>query len=166
VSETGQQIRIELTAASANDPSAGLFAAGIGGTCVLRGDFDMQVDYALATWPPGNGVRVGLATSYGIVQRTADPGVPEKYLVSFGTFVTGITPTSDSNGALRLRREGSTLSGYVRSGSDWVLLASASVSTGDVGYALQAWSHDYLFGDSDVAVTFDNFRVSEGARIC
>ena len=166
VSETGHQIRIDLPAASSENPGDGIFAAGVGGTCPLRGDFDLQVDYSLPVWPPANGVRVGLATSYGNVERTSDPRYPDNYLVDFQGAVRGFTLTSDLSGTLRMQRQGSTLSGYYRSGNDWILLASAQTSDGDIGYAIQAWSHDVLFADRDVTVTFDNFRISQGVRIC
>ena len=34
------------------------------------------------------------------------------------------------------------------------------VTTAPVGFAVQAWSHDALFGDQDVRVAFSDFRAS------
>jgi Ca2+-binding RTX toxin-like protein len=167
LAETGHQIQIDLPATSTDDPAQGIFAVGIAGNCAIRGDFDMQVEYALPVWPPGNGVRIALAAAFGNVERQTDPGAGSGvYLVSAPGIVRGLTPTSDLSGALRLRREGSTLFGYYRSGDQWVLLASWMTTADDASYGLQAWSHDVLFADMDVRVTFDNFRITQGQRIC
>jgi len=151
---------------------------------LLRGDFDIQVDFSLLDWPSveqlgtGNGVRMGLAVGEGenwwSVQRegygslTFDfPGYPrEVYACDFAGSVQGITPTDDMSGKLRLVRSGNTLTGYYFSLGSWVIVASGWVTTGDVSFTPTAWSHDYAFMDNNVLLAFDNFIVNSGLLIC
>lgn len=92
-----------------------------GSICQLSGDFDMQVDFDLLTWTPGNGVRVGLGTPLATMERTSFNagdgfGTQEVYVVDLrgggGNLV--ITPGSigDTPGKLRLGRTGNTVTGY------------------------------------------------------
>jgi len=97
---------------------------------VVAGDFDVQVDFALLSWPVLNShnVRLGVM-DFGIVVTPT----------GFGSGVGVIGPASSLSrarwscptdlhisprphaGRLRLIRTGSTLSGYVHDGNAWVL---------------------------------------------
>lgn len=116
--------------------------------CKLRGDFDVQVDYALLAWPFANGVRVGLSAadlgSPGAVERTSFstytnfdfPGEPrEVYLTHLSDGVNGITETGDVAGKLRLVRTGNQLTGYAFTSGEWVPIHTAATSTADTAIA-------------------------------
>src|SRR5512143_3043075 len=60
VSEINQRLEFTLPADSAGDD----FAAWYDSVCQLRGDYDIQVDYELLTWPLASGARIGLTDSH------------------------------------------------------------------------------------------------------
>jgi hypothetical protein len=141
----------------------------------LRGDFDIQVDYELLTWPIQNGVRISLNTSQGNIERASFgssppdyPGGPEVYLTDFAGLVKGITSTSDSSGKLRLERAGDTLTGFYFDNGVWRTVGSNSVSTytEDTYFYLGSWSHDPVFADQEVKLAFDNLIINEGELVC
>ena len=174
VAESHGRLEISLPEDSAGDP----FSAGYKSVCRIRGDFDVQVDYQLLEWPSENGVRVGLAAAapeagrIGLVERISFgrsefSGSPrEAYLVHHGASVAGVVPTSDMSGTLRLLRSGSSVTGYYLSFGEWILLGSDSVPTDDATISLKAWSHDSVFGDLPVQMSFDNLVVNHGQVIC
>ena len=45
---------------------------------------------------------------------------------------------------------------------DWVQIADLSGTTEPIAIEIVAWSHNYAFGEADVLVAFDNFRVNSG----
>ncbi len=126
IAETNQRLEINIASYSADDPSLGAFFAGYSSVCNIRGDFDIQVDYNLLTWPYANGVRVGLGAirnnvgnpppdTFGTVERTSFgysndfPGYPrEVYLTDFSDGWI-VTETTDQSGKLRLMRSGNIL---------------------------------------------------------
>jgi hypothetical protein len=159
------------------DSQGDSFVAGYQGHYVARGDFDIQIDYALPTWPVGSGVRVGLtATSLdrtstvNVVRIGVGASEPEGPADVYATHlldgVFGVTPTEDRSGRLRLVRESDVYSGYYLDGEtdEWVLLHSGPGPEGDVFFGFSAWSHDPYFGDEAAQVTFDNYRL-EADRI-
>ena len=99
VAEANQQLEIVIPGTS----SGADFGVKLVTNCLLRGDFDVQVDYRLFTWPFGNGVRMGLgiAEQYVAEQHGVErisfgqddyPGWPrESYLTDFPDGVYGIT---------------------------------------------------------------------------
>lgn len=182
LAESNGQLEIYFPSFSEGDA----FGAGYISECKLNGDFDIQVDYNLLSWPNGNGVRIGLAAfdpdnvnpMYGpasyVVERTSF-GIPyndfngwprEVYLTDFNTSVSGIAETSDTAGTLRLVRTGSDVTGFHGSGSTWVPVQSGAITTGDLKISISAWSHDYVFIDQEVKLAFDNFTVNKGALVC
>jgi hypothetical protein len=169
LAEVNQQLQIEFPGSS----SGVAFGGGLVSNFLLRGDFDVQVDYRLLTWPFSNGVRLALATEdeYG-VERTsfgsqADyPHLPrEVYLTHFLDGATGFAATSDVTGTLRLVRIGATESGYYYSSGDWVLIHTGPGPTADVAIQVHAWSHDYAFMDQDVLAAWDNLVVNWGELV-
>jgi outer membrane protein assembly factor BamB len=174
VTETNQRLEITLPADSSGDN----FSAGYSGTHVLRGDFDIQVDYQLLTWPENNGVRMGLwierAPSTCTVERasygTSDGFTAgDHYTTNFDDSIL-ISATGDTDGKLRLVRTGSLFEGYYRNetSGDWVLsqrFQGGSSSAGEATFMLKAWSHDYAFADDLVVVAFDNFVINKGTVV-
>jgi hypothetical protein len=166
LAEVNQQLEIRLPATS----SGTAFGGGLVSNFLLCGDFDVQVDYRLLTWPFSNGVRVALAVEeeYG-VERTSFgsqsdyPDLPrEVYLTDFLDGATGFTATKDITGTLRLVRTGATETGYYYGSGGWVLIHTGSGSTGNVAIRMHAWSHDYAFMDWDVLAAWDNLVVNSG----
>lgn len=149
------------------------FVAGYEGLPTARGDFDVQIDYALPLWPGSSGVRVGLSAnsvdrqtivnveriSFGEGEFTEEPS--EVYLAHLFDGIQGITATDDRSGKLRLTREGAIYSAFYwdNAADGWVLLHAGSGPEGDVFFGFSAWSHDPIFGDEPVRVTIDNFRL-------
>ena len=124
--------------------------------CQLAADFDLQVDYALTTWPARNGVRFGLAAGPDAVERTTNPvNTDNTYATDFsGTIVQDAT--TNKSGRLRLARVGTTVTGYYRSNGTWVSIASATAAATSVTFAIQAWTDSNTFNRQDVRVNLKN----------
>ena len=160
-----QNNRVELTV-----PAAPSFrGATLQPTCILRGDFEVQVNYQLLSWPSNSGVRVGLGMhpGFGLVERVGADFFPDKevYLTHFVTDgVQGLIQTSDQSGKLRLTRVDDVLSGYYFTGGSWALIHSTGVFPGDdFRFSLAVW-HD---GSSTGATAaFDDVVVSGQGFVC
>jgi hypothetical protein len=139
----------------------------------LRGDFDMQVEFSLPLWPPRNGVRVGLITAeIGNVERDSwgrnDAGAAgDRYATNFRSSGLSYTSASDLTGKLRLVRAGKRIMGYRwdNASGQWVLLRSAAAPTTDTQFSIGIWSHDPVFADQNVLVTFSNFIINQGTLV-
>jgi WD40 repeat protein len=168
VAQTHGDLEVAIPADAQNDATRAVFGAGLNSACTLEGDFDLRVDYALLDWPPRNGVRVGLvAGNEAITERVSDiAGLDDKYLLGIGAASYGVTPTTDRTGALRIARRGDLITSYVLANGSWAALAYAPATSPEVGFAIQAWSHDALFGHQDVRVAFSNFRASAHSIDC
>jgi formylglycine-generating enzyme required for sulfatase activity len=158
--------------------------AGVSSVHMLLGDFDIQVDYTLLSWPFSNGVRLGLGAyavnGFATVERTSlgpsgsdFPGYPrEVYTTNSGYYggsanVRGLMETHDQTGKLRLERTGSKITGYYYdAGSGWVEVASYDDTnigtTSAVCFGLHIWSSDVYFSPQgeDIKVALDNVEVS------
>jgi len=169
LAEVNQQLEIALPGTS----SGADFGARLVSEFVLRGDFDLQVDFRLLDWPFSNGVRLALAIvgEYGLERTSfgsqADyPSWPrEVYLTDFADGVHGITATEDVTGTLRLVRTGATQTGYHASAGQWVAIHTGPAPSGDVAIQVHAWSHDYAFRDWNVLAAVDNLAVTSGEVI-
>ncbi len=144
----------------------------------LSGDFDIQVNYRLVQWPKGSGIRVGLGTTSGTVERKSwgkeGKTGAEDYGTNIGTAAVmdfwldnavQLTPAKGRSGALRLVRKGDQETGYYSAGGKWVEIGSGTVTRDDVRFALLAWGHDERFTNKKVAVAFDNFVVNAGTVV-
>jgi tetratricopeptide (TPR) repeat protein len=142
---------------SANGGIAGAYIS----TFALRGDFTLDIDYTLKTWPADSGVRLGLDVWPSVCMIRAGTGdMGEIYSFSAGPFVN--VPTSDKQGCLRLVRSGGTLLGYYRSsaGGPWILAGSRSGDPAflqDFQVSVQSWTDSSSFGRRPVAITLGNF---------
>ncbi len=181
VKQRGGQLEVVLPSDSRDDPKLGLFRAGAIGRKMLKGNFDIQVDYRLHWWPYMNGARVGLVTSWGDIERTSRGNAADASGYGFEVYATnigpptstpfwiaganGISQSKDRTGTLRLVRIGDKMTGYYWGGDGWKELGSNTVTTTEVQFGVLAWSHDYAFHQRMVKVYFDNFRVSSGTLV-
>lgn len=161
---SGGRLRVAL----ASNAAGGYFDGGLLPAFTLSGDFDVQVDYYLDSWPSHNGVRVGFilgdalfgATVHRVSAGPGDGFIPESYYSGAGAQLARVA-TNDQTGSLRMSRSGSTLSGYVLTAgsAQWTLLNTMTFIPDSIPFSLVAWSHDSVFGDARVDVSFDNLRV-------
>jgi len=164
------EVNQELQFTMASDSSGTEFGARLVSLFLLRGDFDIQVDFSLLEWPHYNGVRtaIGLTHSlyddYGVERSSlsaSEPlGAQEVYAADFGPLV--LVPTQDLTGKLRLVRSGDTQTGYYYDAGEWISILTDFAPTADIAIQLHAWSHDYAFQHHDVRAAFDNFTVMTG----
>jgi hypothetical protein len=169
IEEANQQLEVTIPGSSSGQD----FGVKLASNFQLRGDFDVQVDFRLLTWPFANGVRMGLGIDQGSIAfhpgverisfgQNDYPGEPrEAYLTDFPDGVHGITATGDMIGSLRLVRAGSTQTGYYSGPSGWVAIHTGPAPTDDVGIKIAAWSA-YQFMGWDVFSAFDNLIVNSG----
>lgn len=170
--EVNQQLEVVIPGSSSGVD----FGVKLASNFLFHGDFDVQVDFRLLTWPFGNGVRMGLGIDQeGLlphpgVERVSFgqddyPGWPrEVYLTDFPDGVHGITGTSDVAGTLRLVRSGDTQTGYYGSAGGWVAIHTGPAPTADVAIKVATWS-GYQFMHWDVHAAFDNLVVSSGSLV-
>jgi Tol biopolymer transport system component len=158
--------RVELTLAADAAPSAGPFggiSVRYGFQCLLTGDFDAQVDYQLLDWPAASGATFQLHSFFedGTVARQSQVwGESYSGFVPPGSF--GVTPTTDTNGTLRLVRAGSDLKGYYKSGSSWIEVVSGTANHSPAVLTIELASYGE-FAHELVRVGFDNFRLDGAA---
>ena len=172
LSEGDQTLQLFFPSTSFDNGQGG-FSAGLTSACKLKGDFDVQVDFNLLTWPSANGVRVGLGASAGAVERTSfgtsvdfSGQQREVYLTHFSDGVQGYFSTTDLSGKLRLTRTGSSITGYRYTGGAWVAVHTGTSDTADSRFSISAWSHDYAFTNQDVNLAFDNVIINKGQLVC
>ncbi len=173
LAEAHQQLEMVIPGTSAGTD----FGCKLASNFLLRGDFDIQVDFRLFTWPYGNGVRTALGMDEpGVPQHPGVerisfgqndyPGWPrEAYLTDFPDGVHGITATQDATGTLRLVRSGDTQTGYYYGPRGWVAIHTGPAPTADTAIKIAAWSA-YQFMHWDVYAAFDNLVVNSGELIC
>jgi len=169
IAETDHQLEVAMPGNSSGVD----FGVKLASRFLLRGDFDVQVDFRLFTWPYANGVRMGLGMdTQGLlphpgVERISFgqndyPGAPrEAYLTDFPDGVYGITETGDVTGRLRLVRSGATQTGYYYDAGGWVAIHTGPAPTTDVAVKVATWS-GYQFMHWDVTAAYDNFVVNRG----
>lgn len=171
IAEVNQELEVAIPGGSYGTDFGGKLQSNF----LFRGDFDVQVDFRLLTWPFGNGVRAALGMDHGFlfppgVERISFgqndyPGAPrEAYLTDLDGNVCGITATSDMTGALKLVRSGSSQTGYRGSPGGWVPICTGPVPVGDVRLQVSAFSA-YQFMGWDVLMAFDNFVVNSGELV-
>jgi uncharacterized repeat protein (TIGR01451 family) len=162
-----QNHRLEITVPS------GFLGQGWGlrSRCSLEGDFDVQVDFAILDWPPGNlyVLRLGahdLGPETGIVRVSTPSDSVYALLLDPSGVPAFSASTTDQSGSLRLVRSGSTLSGYYRQGDAWVLLGSGATSENPDSARLNIDSSSETPGAPPGRIAFDNFKVNAGNVVC
>ena len=175
---TEEGVVVNITSNPVDNPEAEPEPAfGAGGYCtyLLKGDFDIRMDYELTTWPKESGVRVGLSVEVpGVPHKIMNvervgwgssewPHLPfrEVYLVNFGDQICGITSTDDLSGTLRICRQAEMLIGYHQTPEGWHELYRAEWSPEDVHVWFSTWSHEHLFGGKEVGVLMRTVEIVE-----
>lgn len=168
VAEQNQMLEFTMTAGA----SGGEFGARLTSIFLLRGDFDIQIDFGLLEWPYYNGVRMAIAITdalyddYGVERSSlsgSEPlGAQEVYVADFTSGPIQLVPTQDFSGRLRLVRSGPTQTGYYYGSSGWIPILTGPAPTEDMAIQLHAWSHDYAFQHQVVRSALDNFIVMLG----
>lgn len=168
----GERLVVTIPANS----TGGTIGAGRTSKCKLRGDFDLQVTYEVLDYPPSNGVKIGIrAEDLGSVERVSlgdprydFPNSPrEVYLTNFLDGIQGFAETHDSTAVLRLKREGTMVSGYVSRDGTWQLVHTGAATTAvDVPVTILAWSEDSAFSHREVRIAFSSFKISQGQFTC
>lgn len=140
----------------------------IGTRCKAHGDFDAQAGFKLDQWPGANGVWVSLMASNleGMNTHRTDA-----YGEVYGTYIPpsggASVPASGDRGTLRLRREGSMVTGSYRHDGDWVTIFRAPGATGDTSLALSVFNLSYApFAGRATTVTYDSFALTGDALVC
>ncbi|MDH4053456.1 MAG: hypothetical protein OEU93_17960, partial [Rubrivivax sp.] len=163
------KMNMVVAANAAGDP----FVGRLDSLCLLRGDFDLSVEYNFPAFQQGSGVRTGLVVpGAGHIERTSgsshDVGLGgEIYYGAIGGTSLEAVPTGDITGKLRLARVGSAMSAYYSGGKStaWKLLGTGKVALDDLPFQLQVWSHDPFFDDRKVTVQFDNVTLNSGKLV-
>lgn len=183
IAVVNQRLEIALSASSLDDPTRGLFGAGLVSGCQLQGGFDMQVGFQLLVWPTSSGVRTGLGSLFQLygtgaaysnhyaVERDSfashnDYPNGESYVTDLLDAVQGFVPTNDTMGMLRITRSGGTANAYYLNSGSWALVHSGPITTTDVGFGFAIWSHNYAFAHQPVKVAFENFTLNSGQLLC
>lgn len=160
VAEANGRLEITIPADTVDDVFAALYLKYI-----MNGDFDQQVDFDLLTWPAGNGVSIGLGSSFlfNVYRKSYSPaegGPKEEYLISCLGGTLNNIPTTDTSGKLRLTRTGTRMEGFYWQNNDWQLIASFDnpIFEGEMEVEIDA-SAAYLTGQT-VMVGLDNYQVT------
>jgi hypothetical protein len=171
VATANGRLEVSVRATAANGPPGGWIGAHIGTNCRLLGDFDVQVDYDLLTWPATNGVGAFMNTYYGpapnweSITRESLPWA-EAYEARIAAFSSSVL-TQDLRGTMRLTRSGGVLTASARTPStDWQTVATRAAVTEPAVITVGAASNDSIFAHRDVKVAFDNFSVNSGRLSC
>lgn len=151
--------RLELTKGS------GTGGAGIVTTCFVTGDFDVQVDYQVLSWPRRNLHSLLLRALDLSISLSRNSSGNEFYLLSWA-FSPTLANTADISGRLRLVRAGSTLAGHY-SGPDgrWHQVGSVQASTARTRMSLEIGSSD-VSALGGVRGAFDNFVANLATPTC
>lgn len=123
---------------------------------LLRGDYDIQLDFVLLN---------GTQFSNGGVWMEAFDGIGCGNCELYGTgysFGNWRATTTDSAGKLRLVRVNRTTTGYYCRGAEWISLGSQPTVTGDVTVRFGYSNRDSLLVGSPLSIALDNFVVNEG----
>jgi DNA-binding SARP family transcriptional activator len=139
----------------------------LGTQCKFAGDFDARVDYALLEWPAGANIDVGINAIYAqaAVMRDNSSQSGDHYS-SWVASSNGAVQLADASGSLRVVRSKGVETTYFWHLGSWRKLAS-SPAAGAVVVALVAMSDGQnAFGQREVKVAFDNFRVSGVSPDC
>ena len=148
------------------------FNAALSTRCRAHGNFDARISFELSAWPAYDGVDVGLMAYdgwnlVGFVYRVfASWGdtYGAYYPLSNGTVV----PASGSRGAIRLVRQGATMTSYYWGGSQWVPIFAGEVPVSDVSLNPTVFngSDATHFGQDWALIQFDDFHLTAEAITC
>jgi hypothetical protein len=148
---------LQLTATSA---AAAGFHDGILTRCQAQGDFDARMTFTLPVWPADDAVSLALnAPNLGNTFIEDAPGGDRYGLFVQPTSITTL-PTTDTQGQLRLTRNGNVTSAYKRtSGSlPWTLIARFTGQTSDTWLGVAIFN-EQGFGGLPVKAKINSFQL-------
>jgi hypothetical protein len=159
--------RLEITILTG---SSGRSQADIYCKLPLKGDFDIQVDFTLISWPAGSGVGAGFFGVIGEVDRRSFMGPPEWggvqecYLArTSDTGTESRSNTSDVSGKLRYTRVGNTFEAFYWKNNDWQLIESVTEPQigAETDYAvIGVFCPQVQLMDREAKVAFDNIIIT------
>jgi hypothetical protein len=163
LSEGGGHVTFDISA-SAGDG----FIAGMGTSCVARGDFDARLSFDLVAWPLVDGVDLSLqaqGTPFNAYRASAS------WFDSYGAYlppVGDVVPTSDITGSLRLARVGSTWTAYYLSQHRWVPIISGEGPLDDLGMTIAVFNIPgaTVFGGNRAVIEVTDFTLKADGIVC
>jgi hypothetical protein len=159
----GGGLQVDFAAGAQPVDQNGMWAGYIS-TFSLQGDFVIQMNYTLNTWPPDpNGVRLAitLAPWVGMERESTFYTSGNAYcLQTYG----GLTyvPTTALSGMLQMARVGGTLTGsyWDPISASWVVVGSASGYSQDFSVYAVSWTDTATFGHQAVEVTLNDLEIT------
>jgi hypothetical protein len=150
--------------------TTGVAYQGLQNKCTVTGDFDVQVDFTLASWTPQNFNTVRLAAMdlpgpFGIAGVYRNSYNNENYQLRTEAGVVAEVSTTDSGGKLRLKRTGSIIEGFYWDGAQFIRIGSSEGSSESTRFLIDFTAPSDT-SPSGLEVTFDNFRINAGAFAC
>ena len=172
MAEQNGHLQFEFSPGSAPGPPDGTFGGHVGTECKFPADFDARVNFALTTWPLGNGISATLDVFLGPTNigwsswRRSSPQWGEQYGSYTGTSTS--VSLDDTSGTLRLARRHGTITAYFLHDGHWDALTvghSTLRATIAVG---AAWDPNGggPFDGQPVVVDFDHFAVTGTSPNC
>ena len=151
-------LEITLPSDSTIDPS-GKYGYYLYTKFGLTGDYDVQVDFNLLTWPSENGA-AGIFTYNCEVSRRKFG--TEVYCAHFSSGAEFRVNTSDTTGALRLKKTGTTLRAFYRHGAEWKLIGSSTDPQfgQENGISIGSFNFPDPNARKNLKVAFDNLRIT------
>jgi hypothetical protein len=126
----------------------------------VAGDFDVQVDFNLLTWPTLNGSAQISANNCEVSRRNFGNEVYEAWLNGEEFRVN----TSDMTGTLRMKKTGTTIQAFYLGPSGWQLFGSSTNSQFAQATSIFIGSLNYpnpgASPTKDIKVAFDNLRIT------
>jgi hypothetical protein len=173
----GHGFRVSFAATAQPGPvllssSAITFCAGYESAFALSGNFTIEINYSLNTWPANNGVMIGMGLIPFVAETRQSAGIhgaSECYTLANGPAVQ--VPTTDMSGTMRLSLQGNTLTGsyWDASSQSWVVIGSATgfrgpdgpwPTTGPFQIYIDAGSDTAQFGDEQVVATISCISIT------
>jgi DNA-binding SARP family transcriptional activator len=157
--------------ATPTDPS-GALRARITTYCGLAGEFDIQVDYRLLTWPTASGVGIGMYAAWADVMRESTAA--GDYYVGAHRIVDppdgpprARAHTTDTHGTLRIVRAANRMIVYDRSSGGWrQLYTFPNPTPAAVSVYIELYTTARRFSHRQVEVRLTDFRVNSGFLNC
>jgi hypothetical protein len=158
------RLQLSVPASSTPDAPNTWVAANLETRCRLSGDYDLQADFQLLSWPTRNGVVVTFGVNYD--RQLFRQSFDQEQLG--GYFPPGSTEIEYSrlSGSLRLVRLGDTIGGFYRREGGWERIFTSTVTQQEAFAHLSIWTDMGQFAKQHVVVAFDNFRVNRGRMRC
>jgi hypothetical protein len=154
-------LEITLPSDSTIDPSREHYGCYLHTQFLVTGDYEVQVDFDLQTWPTNNG-GAGILTD-------SNCEVSRRYFGSevYEAWLNGVefrVDTSDRTGTLRLKKTGNTVEASYRKGADWVPIGSSTDPQFGLQTGIAIGSFNFpnppVFPAQNLKVAFDNLKIT------